>query len=744
MRPTLVLLIICIALSARAHITIDEARNYAEIFFSNKTAPSRANAATARDIREYELVRNCVLDEKGYYAFNVSSGGFVIVSSASNDNGQVLGYSTAGEFHYAELSDEEQASFDMYMTERSDNYTSQTSRNDQIVIEPLIKTKWGQDYPYNLLCPTIDGERCVTGCVATSMAQIMNYHKSQEIANVEHSYEWNGKILTVKLGDAPYRWDLLLNEYDENSPKECCDEVARLMRDCGYTINSSYTTYGTGGSEDNVYLALIKYFNYNPSIRFLSRYDCPNTEWDNILLSELKAGRPVMYSGGNSAAGHSFICDGYDGNGYFHFNFGWNGNDDGYFLSSIAGGFNDSQHIIYGIEKYSTGRHAWSGVINDDVKWLDNNNLSFPISFYAGYTSMPFYSGIALENISTKEITYLTKEKADWLNPSFRTLFSLDEPIADGNYIVYPVARLEDNDWEKFSSSDYFRSHVELTVSHGIKHFNNQEVNSPIDEGKIELNNVFYILDETNNTATVTFKNSRKDSYAGDIVIPEKISYQNKEYLVTSIGDNAFEKCLNLNSVTIPYCVKSIMGGAFSQSSISDIIIPENSEIEEMSGWAFNGCRNLSEFKVPSKVTILSKCLFQSAGFSRIIIPESVLSIVQWVFTDCSNLSEIEVSWMNPDNVNVHSDAFDNCGELSEKKLLVPEGTKSLYSNHPIWSQFNIIEKDKNSSISDIIESNDVVEICRYNTLGRVVDNNWKGIVIIKYSDGSSKKIIAK
>lgn len=723
--------------SRAEHITMTEARIHAENFINSKSIHSSRSAEKTN----LQLVMENTSNNDGYYAFEIEKGGFVIVSSNTQDNGEIIGYSTTGNL---KLDSVTQTLFDSYITHPYNSASSATIE-DKTVIEPLIKTKWNQSYPFNSQCPYFNDEQCVTGCVATAMAQIMNYHQWPPKGTGVHSYEWNNQTLTVDLNNSTYNWDLMLDEYDENSPQVNCDAVAQLMKDCGYSISSSYTTYGTGGAVDNVYLALINYFNYNPSISFLERSSCTTVDWENILLSELKAQRPVMYSGAGGGA-HEFICDGYDGNGLFHFNFGWGGVADGYFKSNIAGGFYSGQSILYGIEKYSDGRLVWSGYTGEsqDMEWKGNNRIDFNTWFRIGCKSHPLYFGVGIENTVTHNVIYLELEKTDWLIPSFNRFVSIDAVIPDGDYIVYPVGKLEGYEWQKFYFSENYRDHIDLSVKNGVKYFSNPPVPGTIDEGKIEYEGIYYILHSEDNTAEVTYRNARKNSYSGDYVIPESITVDGINYKVTVIGQAAFGYSLSLGKVTLPSTITTLKMGAFSISGLSEIDFGENPELNTIEGSAFNGCNNLTKFRIPNKVTYLPSLVFQSSGIEIIDIPSSITSISNWVFTACTHLKNVIVHWTDLSEISTHYDAFDQCGDLSKVTLSVPKGTKSLYEAVVPWNYFNIVEETSGIELptnnKPIVYTRDgevfITNISKNDSV-RIFDIN--GVLLFNYSDGNGE-----
>ena len=214
------------------------------------------------------------------------------------------------------------------------------SRNS---VGPLLRSKWNQNSPFNNLCPadpTDPSGHCYTGCVATTMAQIMNYWEHPVRGTGSHSYTPENHpeygVQSANFGSTTYNWDNMKNYYSRGYTDTEALAVATLMYHCGVSINAEYGPNGTSGSLRNTPYALTHYFDYSSNMVFKYK-SYGNTVyysdslWIEMLKQELNLNRPIPYRG-NENTGHAFLCDGYDENDYFHFNWGWSGMCDGYFL----------------------------------------------------------------------------------------------------------------------------------------------------------------------------------------------------------------------------------------------------------------------------------------------------------------------------------------------------------------------------------------------------------------------------
>ena len=224
-------------------------------------------------------------------------------------------------------------------------------------IAPLIQTTWGQGSPYNDQCPAINGTRCATGCVATSMAQIMNYYQyPNQCQGGTFTYTSETKSIEQSLNydEITFDWSKMLNDFSSSSPSDSKTEIAKLLHACGVSVSMDYNTSGSGAFDPNIPYALKTYFGYASDICYKEKMFYSSAEWEKMIQEDLKAGRPLFYGGEGSRGGHSFILDGVNESGLYHFNFGWYGRADGYFAldainpkpNATQYDFNDNQTMV--------------------------------------------------------------------------------------------------------------------------------------------------------------------------------------------------------------------------------------------------------------------------------------------------------------------------------------------------------------------------------------------------------------
>lgn len=230
-------------------------------------------------------------------------------------------------------------------------------------IDPLVTSKWYQTEPYNNMCPAFNASvNCLTGCVATAIAQILNYHKTPSHGIGERTiyYPYNntsGQAVTANFEEDYYDWGNMLDYYTPgNYTEEQANAVALLMRDCGVASNMQYggPDEGSGAYSEDAAQGLRKYFGFEDA-RCLMRDNYSEAEWMNIIYHEISENGPVYYGGADYFwGGHAFLFDGYNEDGQVSVNWGWAGDDDGFFyisqLNPSPYNFNWGQDMIVGVK----------------------------------------------------------------------------------------------------------------------------------------------------------------------------------------------------------------------------------------------------------------------------------------------------------------------------------------------------------------------------------------------------------
>lgn len=311
-----------------------------------------------------------------YYVVNLADdNGFVIVSGDDRFR-PVLGYSRNGSFNENNAVPDGLAYWLSFLSEEMDaalangyeggTTTRSASSTYNSSIAPLITTKWGQGSPYNNKIPNY-----ATGCVATGMAQVMNYWKYPAHGIGSHTNAFF-KAYSADFGATTYDWDNMKDEYGgKYDTKAQVDAVSTLLYHVGVATDMRWTS--DNSATPNMYsaYALINFFGYNKNLYAESRDYMSLGAWKALIIDQLSTGHPICYAGmtsDTSGEGHFFVLDGYDAtSGKFHFNWGWNGLYDGYFditalepgatgeYGSLTGAYNYYHQIIVNVQPEECG-----------------------------------------------------------------------------------------------------------------------------------------------------------------------------------------------------------------------------------------------------------------------------------------------------------------------------------------------------------------------------------------------------
>lgn len=668
-----------VSLADAQPVSQDAAAVRAMDFFTGQ-APTIGGNNAPRKAPQLQII----LGGEGYYIFNdVANGGFVIIGGDERME-QVLAYSYTGGFDISGVIPcNVQSVLDSYAEEASylrshPQYTPPRRVRRQIdAVAPLLgETAWNQGWPYNLMTPVIDGQHCVTGCVATAAAQVMYYHRWPARGQGQVSYEWNGTTLTADLSQSEYQWDLITPKYSSSSSAESCNAVALLMHDVGYACHMNYGLGGSGAGGSAT--ALVTNFDYDKGILYLGRNNCNAAVWDSIIVDELAHRRPLQYSGGSSSGAHALVIDGIDNNGYYHFNFGWGGSSDGYYtLSTIS--YNTSPSISFGIQKNKGGNPRVLIGSNGDFFYDEGTDaLSW------GFVQMKYLDGatynivFAIEDTLSHQVVYAPMGKK----------INIDLP--DGYYVIYPVVKYGDEDnYRLIFFHDDRQTKVDLIVKDGVKTYQNNHITDKIQDGAVEIGGIYYFLNHDSHEATVTFRNDRYHSYSGDVTIPETVEYGSETYLVTEIGRGSFYNC-SLGVIAVPKTVKQIQL-AFYSASVEEIIFAPESQLQSISGFAFQNCRfNKGFVNLPEGLLRLYNYTFECSGVTWVSLPSTLKSLGETF--RYTKLRSLVVKKESP--LALTTAPFDGV-DPALVTLYVPAGSGEAYRQAAFWKDFGqIVEGD--------------------------------------------------
>jgi hypothetical protein len=309
-----------------------------------------------------------------YFVFNINNNGYIIVS-AEDAVTPVLAYSFEGiyseenqapqftawmeqyarQISYARKTmavplPETMASWKHLLDQNPNSFPSKQGTRD---VAPMITSDWNQPGPYNEMCPADPSGpngHALVGCVPVCMGQIMYYYRWPDHGSGSYTYfDSTYGTQHASFDSTWYQWNNMKNTVSSSDPG-----IAQLLYHLGVSVDLRYGATSSGMYNHKAAYALRTYFKYSPETRYVYR-DSTSLDWDSLIIAHLDRKMPLYYAGWSvpNINGHAFVCDGYQGGDYFHFNFGWSGSFNGYFyLDNLTPGgnnFNLAQELIINI-----------------------------------------------------------------------------------------------------------------------------------------------------------------------------------------------------------------------------------------------------------------------------------------------------------------------------------------------------------------------------------------------------------
>ena len=329
--------------------------------------------------------------DETFFVFNVGDHAFVIIAG-DDAHRPVIGYSDESSFNASDippalayyLDGVAECMLQLRSTVATPEIAAEwnsvlqhgrlISRNGGRGTGYFCQTQWNQDYPYNYCCPEDpagSGGHTYVGCLATAMSQLMRFWAYPSKGNGSHCYyhEDYGEIC-ADFGNTEYDWDNMPNTLNSNSSEAEKLATGTLCFHCGVTIDMGYGPDGSGGGSGAIPSVMHTYFDYCDANVQLSRNDFETEIWKTMVREQFDMGWPMYYGGCENDGCHAFVCDGYDDNDMFHFNLGWGGSSDGWYLIDDA--------------PYT---HPADAMFNFVPAWVYNQTPSLPTDFTAVPTS---------------------------------------------------------------------------------------------------------------------------------------------------------------------------------------------------------------------------------------------------------------------------------------------------------------------------------------------------------------------
>lgn len=371
-----------------APVSPDQARDIAAGFLSGPDGARAMRGISSAPLTLAYTHADKASGNPTVYAFNRGTNNGYILVAADDRAPLILGYAPGGSFSAIMPSSmqgmmESWSNQVAWLATHPDCQAAAPMRVENPVNPLLGEITWDQGDPYNRKCPEVtqydgwgdpDGTGpAATGCVATALGQIMYYHQWPLEGRDSISYVSEGQTaegdseninIKVKFEGTQYQWDKMLPKITKTSPADAIDAVSTLLFHVGAAFQSIYGA-STGATDISVAPALVRYFNYDKGINYVKRDYFTTEAWRQMLFDEISANRPVAYGGvTRRGEGHFFVLDGVNSEGYWHVNWGWSGQENGYYLltllepgsqgiggSSDGSAFHYAQNMIIGIQK---------------------------------------------------------------------------------------------------------------------------------------------------------------------------------------------------------------------------------------------------------------------------------------------------------------------------------------------------------------------------------------------------------
>lgn len=654
----------------------EQAIDVAEDFWNKSVQRNKLRAVSHEVVNAaVQKVRGKELDDglkHGCYVVNDEENGRFVIVSADERLRTILGYSDNGTFDAEKVApglldmisvyDEQYTSVYPYL----DQLQKASQEKEGIVaISPLIMSKWDQDAPYNMECPMNKKsgliERCVTGCVATAMAQVMNYYKYPDCGMGMNQYVSNkqGIEQSMDFSTITIDWNNMMNEYGFLSTNAQKSAVAKLMHACGVSVNMDYGSSSSSSSAEMAY-SLMKFWKYNPNLALKRRDFYRDEEWNSIIYEELSVGHPILYSGTGNG-GHQFILDGCDKDGRYHFNFGWSGYGDGYYAidaliprsssGSKLGNYSYDQDMVcyvtpemYGQKKGEFTASESLG-LNSQVKvgstieissYIFNREASFAGRYYDGGSKFNGEIGVGLFDKDFNHVLSLCRRDASLDYFHGRLLnkeIELNKSVFfDGaKYYIAFYAYSDDFGYAiartKGGESDYYLA----TVKGDIVTF---EAMKQMDGDTPELPVYTDIIVEENK--------------AGEL--SERIT--NQEMLTATHWTISGE----LNGTDIAFLREAFQIGRITSLDLTDARIVKGgepyyedsyfsycTEDNVIGGKMFQDAESLETLNLPSTTSRIDGYAIDGCGITTISIPNSCISIKDFGICYCSRLESVHI-----------------------------------------------------------------------------------------------------
>lgn len=688
-----------------------------------------------------------------YYVFNKGENDGYIIVSADDATVPVIGFSDSGNFDYDNMPDAMKWMLSSYEKQIKANYSNTGANSSDAAGYSSVRRRvlsrntaeWSQEEPFNYLIPG----RKLVGCVGVAMATIMQYYNypaagkgSLDGNDFNHTYDWT---------------NMRTDNYRSGYTTAQGDAVARLVADAALSIQTNFSMSGSSASEVRVPAALVNYFGYDAGVSYKKKSEMSQKAWEELIISEIDAGRPVLYSGQDISVGHAFVCDGYEMRGsqpYFRMNWGWGGiGNDVFIVSSLTPttqsgnrwNFSEQATIIYNI-KPAENSIAWSTIqLTSDEKQIGMSsdketvgagetftvragafkNVSYD-NFSGKIAVAMFASDGAFKTLVSPEYNYgLSAFQIDrTLYRDFNCTVPAGTTVAAGDVFRMATKATGENEWKPITGGSLTTNAIEAIGNH-IDYFTVSKpasVNGATLEGAADRvikgrKYVFRVIPDNTDDVVTVKANGYILTQGSDFTytLPNVIENMTLDIYVQNVADVKRSKTVWVSSgmlekaLTEEECgtVKSLT--LFGTMDVRDFdFIREKMRVDslDLSGVSITANGTNAANTIPTRA-------FRACGTLKAIkLPAGVTRLGNRAF-ELTGLREVEI----PASVSTWDyNVFLGCANLSKvisrrrspafinwcvfsgtprTQLIVPTGSAALYQAKENWKDFkNVIEED--------------------------------------------------
>ena len=591
-----------------------------------------------------------------YYVFNmVDADAFIIVSG--DDRAQlVLGYGK-GQFNTMDVPCGLKWLLGLYKEQMEYLHAhpgvqvkapSQSLTTSGELYLPLITSDWSQGHPYNDQCPTYHGEYCVTGCIATAMAQVMYFWRYPESCPSVPGYKLTWETLPT-LPATTFDWNNMLDRYTGQYTDQQAAAVAKLMRYCGQSASMDYGVNGSGAQVKSQLVGM-RLMGYSCN-GMVDRNRYSTSAWLSMMKSDLAAGCPILYSGSGGAGGHAFVVDGYDGGiDMFHINWGWASKGNGYFALgafNVEGmTFNSSQQMLCRVKPGSIQTSSDYDFTVNGIYYKYAENHDEAIVTYKD-SEFNTYSG---DVVIPKQVTY---------NGKTMTVTAIGKSAfrncPDLTRVTLPnTVKLLD---------DYaFRSCPALTtvvIPDALETIADQVFTNCISLQEIYLPRTVSRIGYKAFLNCTGLQKVVLDDLRWWIDLPLEGLYSSPFFY----GHHLFIDGAEVKTLMIPDDVTSIEEYKFAGfSGVTRVVFPQG--LTSIGRSAFAGCSSLDNLQFPPMLkTIGTEAFKDCTGLTELVLGNAIQRVCVRAFAGCSGLEK--VTFEIPVR-EIETDAFEGCTGLTE------------------------------------------------------------------------------